>query len=127
MARARSPEKRQALIDAATREIAASGIGASTASIAKAAGLAEGTLFTYFPSKDALLNQLYIDLKTSVFTHLNAQFPHTATLRLPARHIWSDYLAWALEDPARRRVSTLLPLSPAITAQTRDLMATQSE
>ena len=46
MARAKSEEKRQAILRAAVREIARSGLGASTAKIAKGADVAEGTLFT---------------------------------------------------------------------------------
>jgi AcrR family transcriptional regulator len=40
--------------------IAEDGIDASTAGIAKAAGVAEGSLFRYFPDKDTLLNELYL-------------------------------------------------------------------
>ncbi len=60
MARVKSPEKRQALLQSAVHAIAKAGLGASTAKIATGAGLAEGTMFTYFPSKDDLLNELYI-------------------------------------------------------------------
>jgi len=56
MARMRSPEKRKALLEAAVLEIDASGLSAPTSRIASRAGVAEGTLFTYFANKDALLN-----------------------------------------------------------------------
>src|ERR1700761_1004655 len=99
MARAKSPEKRQLILEAAVREIAQSGLSASTASIAKSAGLAEGTMFRYFSSKDDLLNQLYIELKTEVYRRINAGFPEKASLRERARHIWTAHLHWALEKP----------------------------
>jgi AcrR family transcriptional regulator len=63
MARIKSPEKRNAILQAAVREIAEAGLGAPTAKIARRAGLAAGTLFTYFANKEKLLNELYLELK----------------------------------------------------------------
>lgn len=52
MARPKSEDKKQALLEAATVAFAQSGIAASTALIARNAGVAEGTLFRYFATKD---------------------------------------------------------------------------
>ena len=120
MARPKSPEKRQAILDAAVSEIALVGLGASTASIAKDAGLAEGTMFRYFPSKDDLLNALYVELKTEVYGRIHADFPHAAGLRERTRHVWTEYLRWAMEKPEERKVSVLLHLSPVVTVTTRE-------
>lgn len=122
MARARSPEKREAILQSAVHEIAQMGLGASTAKIAKGAGLAEGTMFTYFSSKDDLLNELYVALKTKVYRTIHAEFPHKAGLRERARHIWTEYLRWAMEKPEERKVSVLLNLSTIISAETRERM-----
>ena len=119
MARPKSPEKRNAILQAAVREIAESGLGASTARIAKAAGLAEGTIFRYFATKDDLLNELYMELKADVFERILADFPHEAGLRERTRHIWTEYLQWAMESPASRKVSALLHLSMVISEKTR--------
>jgi AcrR family transcriptional regulator len=120
MARIKSPEKRQALLQSAVREIAETGLGASTARIAKGAGLAEGTMFTYFSSKDDLLNELYLELKTEAYRRIHAGFPRTSRLRDRARHIWTEYLRWAMEKPKERKVSVLLNLSTVVTATTRE-------
>ena len=125
MARAKSPEKRTAILEAAVQEIAAAGLGASTARIAKAAGLAEGTMFRYFSSKDELLNELYVELKTEVHGRIDEGFPHGSGLRERARHIWTEYLRWALQKPAERKVSVLLHLSGVVTAATREKMSAQ--
>ncbi|MEK6185122.1 helix-turn-helix domain-containing protein, partial [Klebsiella pneumoniae] len=58
MARPKSEDKKQALLEAATAAFAQSGIAASTSAIARSAGVAEGTLFRYFATKDELLNEL---------------------------------------------------------------------
>ena len=51
---------------AATRVIAAEGLGAATAAIAQEAGVSNGSLFTYFETKADLLNHLYLELKTEM-------------------------------------------------------------
>ena len=127
MARAKSPEKRQALLDSAAREIAAVGLGVSTSRIAKGAGLAEGTIFTYFASKDDLLTELYIELKTQSHLRICSGFPHDAGLRERLRHVWVEYLRWALERPAERSVSVLSNLSLIVPAAIRDRLDAESE
>jgi AcrR family transcriptional regulator len=119
MARIKSPGKRAAILRAAVREIAKSGLGAPTAEIAKHAGVAAGTLFTYFPNKPALLNELYLQLKGEAYANVNAKFPGRGSLQRRARHIWSSYLDWAIEFPEKRKVSAQLNVSDVITAATR--------
>jgi AcrR family transcriptional regulator len=63
VARPTSPEKRRSLLLAAARAVGEQGVLATTSGIAKYAGVAEGTLFTYFESKDSLFQSLYLDLK----------------------------------------------------------------
>ena len=127
MARAKSPEKRQAILDSAIRAIAQTGLGASTASIAKGAEIAEGTLFTYFATKDDLFNELYVELKTEAYRRINTGFPHDARLRDRVRHIWNQYLHWAIEAPEARKVSVQLNLCAIVSAKTRARMSSQSE
>jgi len=125
MARVRSPEKRTAILQAAVHEIAEVGLGAPTAKIARRAGVAAGTLFTYFANKEELLNQLYLELKGEVYTRVNANFPHQGSLERRARHIWSSFLDWAIEFPERRKVSLQLNVSDRITPETRMRTAAQ--
>jgi AcrR family transcriptional regulator len=125
MARVRSPEKRSAILQAAVREIAKAGLGAPTAKIARRAGIAGGTLFTYFASKEQLLNELYFELKMEVYSRVNANFPHHASLEGRARHMWSSFLDWAIEFPEKRKVSVLLNVSDLITPKTRARTVTE--
>src|SRR5271168_4458975 len=115
MARVKSPEKRSAILQAAVHEIATAGLGAPTAKIARRAGVAAGTLFTYFPNKKQLLNEL----KGEVYARVNAKFPHKGNLERRARHIWSSYLDWSIEFPEKRKVSVQLNVSDLITPATR--------
>jgi AcrR family transcriptional regulator len=119
MARVRSPEKRSAILQAAVHEIADAGLGAPTAKIASRAGIAAGTLFTYFANKEELLNELYFELKMEVYARVNANFPHKGNLERRARHIWSSFLDWSIEFPEKRKVSVQLNVSDVITPETR--------
>jgi AcrR family transcriptional regulator len=125
MARVKSPEKRSAILKAAVHEIAEVGLGAPTAKIARRAGVAAGTLFTYFANKEELLNELYLELKGEVYARVNGNFPQKANLERRARHIWSSSLDWAIEFPEKRKVSVQLNVSDLITPETRAKTAAQ--
>jgi AcrR family transcriptional regulator len=58
LARPRSEDNRNAILSAATEIFADRGLGAPTSAISKEAGVAEGTLFPYYGSKDELVNAL---------------------------------------------------------------------
>lgn len=94
MARPKSEDKKQALLEAATQAIAQSGIAASTAVIARNAGVAEGTLFRYFATKDELINTLYLHLKQDLFLAL-AETTMDFAARDPARA--GEYIALGFE------------------------------
>ena len=66
MARPKSDDKRSAILAAATAVIVRQGLSAPTAVIAKEAGVANGSLFTYFPTKANLFNALYLELKQAM-------------------------------------------------------------
>jgi len=119
MARPLSPEKRSALLQAAIHEIAAAGLSVSTSRIAKRAGVAEGTLFTYFATKEQLLNELYLELKAEIYRVIHKGFPVKGSLRDRAWHVWSVSLDWAIAYPEKRSVSMRLNLSEVLTEETR--------
>lgn len=118
MARPLSEDKQQAILAAASRIIAVEGVGATTAHIAKQAGVAAGSLFTYYPTKDALLNALYLNLKADMAAALLAGFPEGAEPRARALHIWTRYVDWALAQPEKRKAMEQLTLSHRIAPAT---------
>ena len=63
MARPKSEDKRNAILSAATEVFAERGLSAATSAISTAAGVAEVPLFTYFKTKDELINALYREIK----------------------------------------------------------------
>jgi AcrR family transcriptional regulator len=120
MARPLSEEKRSALLAAAIHAVASSGVAASTLKIAKDAGVAEGTLFRYFPTKDELLNQLYLDLKSDLMGFLAAKYPTDAGIKAQFQHLWSRFIDWGLSSPDKRMALRQLDVSDKITEASQD-------
>jgi AcrR family transcriptional regulator len=118
MSRPLSEEKRQAILVSAAELIAALGIGASTAKIAKAANVAEGTLFTYFATKDDLLNQLFLEIETDLAETLLASPPTTSDPCERARQVWNWLIDWGLANPIWWKTLRQLKVSNRIRADT---------
>ena len=120
MARPKSDDKRDAIMAAAIRVIAAQGLSAPTAMIAKEAGVANGSLFNYFQTKSDLLNQLYIELKTEMAAAALEGLPTEADIREQALLMWSHWLRWATSYPDKRRTLVHLGVSDDITPESRE-------
>src|SRR5580658_5344876 len=114
MARARSEDKRDALLAAATRVIAAQGLSAPTAVIAREAGVANGTLFTYFETKADLFSQLYLELKTGMAAASLEGVPVKGPVREQYSSAWSNWMRWGTVNPGKRRALALLGASDDI-------------
>lgn len=123
MARPRSDEKRNAIMVAAIRTIAAQGLSAPTAAIAKEAGVSNGALFTYFETKSDLLNQLYLHLKAGMAETTMADLPLYSDLRGQMHHVWDRWVAWAQAHPQQRKALAYLSVSHELTVTTRDAAA----
>jgi AcrR family transcriptional regulator len=119
MARPRSEEKRSAILAAAAEVIAGQGLGAPTARIAKLAGVAEGTLFTYFDNKDDLLNALYLDIKAELRDVMMTRYPKQASVRERVQYVWNKFVDWGVAQPQRRRAMAQLSVSERLTEHTR--------
>lgn len=121
MARPKSDDRRSAILDAATRVIAAQGLSAPTALIAKEAGVSNGSLFTYFDTKAELFNQLYVELKLEMGAAAIGGLPDEADIRSQMAHMWSGWLSWAMANPAKRRALTHLGVADEISEESREL------
>ena len=119
MARPLSEEKRQALLDAAAEFVARLGTGASTAKIAKAAGVSEGTLFTYFPTKDDLLNQLFLEIEAHLTETMPAPYPADACVKDRLFVVWNRLIDWGLAHATARKALRQLKVSDRVTAESR--------
>ncbi|HCA7565380.1 TPA: TetR/AcrR family transcriptional regulator [Klebsiella quasipneumoniae] len=132
MARPKSEDKKQALLEAATAAFAQSGIAASTSAIARSAGVAEGTLFRYFATKDELLNELYLAIKLRLVRTMiagldpdekrpkeNARNIWNSYIDWGVRNIWNSYIDWGVRNPMEHKAIRRMALSERITDETR--------
>jgi len=87
--------------------------------IAKSAGVAEGTLFRYFATKDELLNELYFSIKQSLCDAMKTSYAQAKTLEDQVRSLWNGYIYWGVANPAAIKALNQLTVSDKITAETR--------
>ncbi len=119
MSRPRNEDRRNAILGAATRAIASQGLTAATATIAKNAGVSNGSLFVYFNSKATLLNELYVELNTEMGAAAVAGLSCESDPREQLRRMWSQWLRWATANPEKRRALAQLQVSDEITVAAR--------
>jgi AcrR family transcriptional regulator len=121
VARPKSEDKRNAILDAATRLFAERGlVGAPTSEISNRAGVAEGTLFTYFRSKDDLINLLYREIKLELADAMMSDFPRKRNVRTRLQHVWDRYVNWGVANPERRKTLAQLQVSEVLTKESRE-------
>lgn len=120
MARPLSEAKHDAILAAAARIVAAEGLGAPTARIAREAGVAEGSLFRYFPTKDALLNALYAAIKAELAAAVLDGYPAAGSVEERLRHVWFGYIRWGLKEPAAHKAMAQLSVSNRISEETQE-------
>ena len=112
--------KKQQLLDAALALFVNQGIYAtSTASIAKTAGVATGTLFHHFPSKDALVLELYKNIKQEFALQIAPFELDAAKLEQQAKVIWQQAIEWALANAEQQQFCLLVMQYQPLSADTK--------
>lgn len=90
--------------EAALRLFTEDGFDATpTSRIAKEAGVATGTLFHHFSSKDELINALYIAVKERMIERIARGVTADQSLRDRLRQVWVNSISWGLDFPAEYR------------------------
>ncbi len=119
--KSRQIDKQRALLDAALNLFTEHGFhGTPTAKIAETAGVATGTLFHYFKTKEELINQLYLDIKRDMTSELASGVDEEQTIRGKMRKMWWNYIAWSLCQPKKLQFFMQFSSSPYISSITRD-------
>jgi AcrR family transcriptional regulator len=118
MVRPRDDEKHKAILTAALNVFAERGIASTpTSAISKAAGVAEGTLFTYFGTKDELINELYKSLKLELAEALLKDLPEGEDCRLTLHHVWRAFVSWGATNGLKNKVLLQLKASEKLTEE----------
>jgi AcrR family transcriptional regulator len=88
-------DKRAALLKAATELIARNGLqSVSTAAIARKAGVAKGTLFVYFETKEQLVNELYVEIVAELVGACKANMGPADSPQERLRAYWFGFAKW---------------------------------
>jgi AcrR family transcriptional regulator len=119
MARPKSEDKRNAILAAAAEVIAERGLGAPTSVISTAAGVAEGTLFTYFKTKDELLNALYREIKLDLADAMMTDFPRRSSIPNRMHHVWDRYVDWGVDNPLQQKALQQLTVWSGLTGASK--------
>jgi AcrR family transcriptional regulator len=96
-------DKRQKILDTALTLFVEQGYhSTSTASLAKAAGVANGTVFHHFGSKQQLINALYLAIKTELADSI---LPNQTPDNLidQAKQLWNNAIDWAIINPLKHQ------------------------
>jgi AcrR family transcriptional regulator len=113
--------KREKILDAALEMFVNNGFESSpTSKIAKEAGVATGTLFHYFKTKNDLINELYLDVKLSMVSTLKENLHDAKTIRQKLENIWFNFITWALKNQAAMKFFAMYGTSSYISANTRE-------
>lgn len=113
-------------MEAAIVVVAEQGVAASTAVIAKRAGVAQGSVFNYFPTKANLLNAMYLDLKSDLNGVVLAELPDVLDTQAQLYHLWVRWIKWGTSNPLRRRALAQLSVSDLISRASREASIEQA-
>lgn len=91
-------EKKEQIYQAAIRLFNHNGFeNTPTSQIAKEAGVATGTLFHYFKTKDSLINSLFLKCKETLISIILSDIHEGMTYRSKMKQIYFNSLNWGLK------------------------------
>lgn len=95
------------ILKAATLLFFHEGVAVTTARIAAASGVSNGTLFNYFPTKQELIDALYVSIKADLGEAVG-EFNSSTPLDIRMRQVWDRWLAWERGHRVEHFVANLL-------------------
>jgi AcrR family transcriptional regulator len=96
----RGADKRDAILHAALELFVERGFhGTAVPEVAERAGVGAGTIYRYFASKEALVNELYQREKSALSARVLREFPLASSAREQFGALWRRMAAYAKEEP----------------------------
>ena len=121
-------DKRKALLNSALELFSTRGYeNTPTSLISKNAGVATGTLFHHFSSKEELINQLYLDCKSGLMTAIDNNIISKTTVEEKLKSIWEGMIRWGLENEDRFLFIMQYKTTSFIKKETHEQIEAQSE
>ena len=93
-------DKKEKLLQTALNLFVSQGFNDTpTSKIAKEAGIATGTLFYFFPTKDELIVSLYLKLKERAAESINVTLAEVKSTKKIIKTYYEESLNWSLRNP----------------------------
>jgi len=114
-------DKREAILKTALALFTERGFyGTPTAMISKEAGVATGTLFFYFPTKEDLIDTLYRQIKAAAAAALKNGVDREPDVEAKIKKVGENALTWALSHPDEFRFMEQFAHSPFVSTTAHD-------
>jgi AcrR family transcriptional regulator len=121
-------DKKEAIINAALNLFVDNGFhGTATSKIAQEAGVANGTLFQYFKTKDDLVIALYIHIKDELADYITKNTADTTDFKEEMKSQILSSLFWALDNSNKFRFIQQFHASPYIGQVEKEVLLKQNE
>jgi AcrR family transcriptional regulator len=110
-------EKRDAILRTALVLFCERGFhGTPTSLISREAGVATGTLFFYFPTKEELIDTLYRQIKGEAGAALKTGIDNEPAIQQKLCRVWENAIAWVTENPDKYRFMEQFAHSPFVSS-----------
>lgn len=97
-------KKRKKIIEVSLQLFIKKGFhGTPTSLIAKKAGIATGTLFNYFKTKDILINEIFKEIKMERKESILKDLDGTKSSKIKLKKFWNNLIIWEIENPDERK------------------------
>lgn len=114
-------DKKERIIDSALELFTSRGFhNTPTSLIAKKAGVANGTLFNHFKSKEELINELYLTCKSSLISSISSALDNKLSFKDQLYNVWTNSLKWVMSKPNQFLFFQQYSNSPFIENETRE-------
>ncbi len=102
MSRPKDELKRLSIFDATLILVLHTGFtGLRMADVAKKAGVATGTVYKYFPSKEHLIDELFLHQKEIKLKEMTEGYLHGEPFLVSFKRMWTNYFTGCINNPER--------------------------
>ena len=115
-------DKKECILSAALELFADKGFhGTAVPEIAQKAGVAAGTIYRYFASKEAIVNAVYQRHKSQLLASVMADFPYDGAPRAQIHHFISSVFSFAKKHPLAFKFLELHHHAPYLDDKSREV------
>jgi len=116
-----APDKQEAILATALTLFTERGFsGTPTSLISKEAGVATGTLFFYFKTKEDLIDTLYRRVKSEAAQEMCRDLGREKTAKAKLRRLGHNAVAWGIENPKKLKFMEQFAHSPFVSTTAQE-------